>query len=101
MSLDLAKQRPPAADLHPDVERFWRGMTDGLRVHAAALGMSQDATDWVAGEFLRRMRDVPYCPPDRVRRKQMPDVVAGLYHLMARKMFEVLRDWHATTKPKD
>jgi len=90
-------ERPPP-DVLPQGEQFWRGITDGLRVHAAALGMDHDAVEWVAREFLRRMSDVAYCDPKRVRRKQAPIVIDALYHTMARKVFETLCDFQAAIK---
>jgi hypothetical protein len=94
----LAGIEQPPPEVLPAGEQFWRGIEAGLRVHAAALGMDQDAIDWVANEFLRRMRDVPWCPPERVRKKEAPMVIGALYHTMSRKVFEALCDFHASVK---
>ena len=38
----------------------------------AARAGSKDPIDWVADEFLRPMRDVPYCDSSKVRRRGAP-----------------------------
>jgi hypothetical protein len=92
----LANIERPPPDVLPASEKFWAGVAAAMKLQAAALGMEQEETDWIAREALRRLRDVPYCPPDKIRRKEIPVVVAGLYQAIGRKMFEVLRDWRAS-----
>lgn len=95
-ALDGLERLPP--EVLPQQEKFWRGVQAGVRLVAAAEGMDDKAAGWIANEFLRRLRGVPYIEPAGIRRKQAPIVVAGLYHHLGRVTFEVLRDWHASAK---
>ena len=94
----LARIEQPPADVLPPSEQFWRGVTDGMRIAAAAEGLLPDAVEWIAREFHRRLAVLPYCPPQKVKRRDIETVITGLYHHIARVTYETLRDWYATTK---